>query len=352
MRALYRGAIAVTVASYHETFGMPMLEAMACGTPVVASQASSLPEIGGDAALYAPPDDAAAWAQALQRVTEDAAAARSFTDRGLDRATHFDWDESAAAHLAALSRRRSAPRGEMLVLCERVDAEGGTETYLRTLLPALAARGHTIRVSRAVLAQPDAYGVPAETMRWSDEHDRPSTEAARPVSARALAFAPDVAAVHNVLDAGVLEAIRRHAPRVAFHLHDHRPFCPNGDRLYPRGGGICGVQWAREAAAGTRCQRLRLRPASAHAWIDPIARSRRASGCRTADATIAFSHYVAGLAQRNGVALERMHVLTPPLDDDAFADDVATPPPANACSLQVACPESKVRDRWFARSRR
>ena len=48
LRACYRGAIALTLASYHETFGMPMLEAMACGTPVVASRASSLPEIGGE----------------------------------------------------------------------------------------------------------------------------------------------------------------------------------------------------------------------------------------------------------------------------------------------------------------
>ncbi len=51
---------------------MPMLEAMACGTPVVASRASALPEIAGEAALYAPPDDADAWASALRRVVEDA----------------------------------------------------------------------------------------------------------------------------------------------------------------------------------------------------------------------------------------------------------------------------------------
>lgn len=110
LRALYRGAIAVTVASYHETFGMPMLEAMACGTPVVASQASSLPEIGGDAALYAPPDNAAAWAQALQRVTEDARLRDRLRIAGLDRATHFDWDESALQHLAVFRDVARAPR--------------------------------------------------------------------------------------------------------------------------------------------------------------------------------------------------------------------------------------------------
>jgi len=100
LRALYRGALALALASYHETFGMPMLEAMACGTPVVASRAGSLPEIGGDAALYAPPDDADAWALALRNVTSDASLRDRLRLRGLDRATHFSWEESAARHLA------------------------------------------------------------------------------------------------------------------------------------------------------------------------------------------------------------------------------------------------------------
>jgi glycosyltransferase involved in cell wall biosynthesis len=73
---------------------------MACGTPVVASQGSSLPEIGGDAALYAPSGDADAWADALRRITEDVALRDRLRIAGLDRATHFSWDESAALHLA------------------------------------------------------------------------------------------------------------------------------------------------------------------------------------------------------------------------------------------------------------
>jgi glycosyltransferase involved in cell wall biosynthesis len=100
LRALYRGAIALALASYHETFGMPMLEAMACGTPVIASRASALPEIAGDAALYAPPDDLHAWAAALHRIVGDSALRERLRIAGLDRATHFDWNESAANHLA------------------------------------------------------------------------------------------------------------------------------------------------------------------------------------------------------------------------------------------------------------
>lgn len=100
LRALYRGALALALASYHETFGMPLIEAMACGTPVVASRASSLPEIGGDAADFVPPDDEVQWAAALRRVAEDAALREKLRIAGLDRATHFDWQASADRHLA------------------------------------------------------------------------------------------------------------------------------------------------------------------------------------------------------------------------------------------------------------
>ncbi|HZY97979.1 MAG TPA: glycosyltransferase family 1 protein [Candidatus Baltobacteraceae bacterium] len=99
LRALYRGAIALALPSYHETFGMPMIEAMACGTPVIASQSSCLPEIGGEAPLYAAPDDAAAWSIALRRIVGDAALRDRLRVAGLDRATNFSWDESARAHL-------------------------------------------------------------------------------------------------------------------------------------------------------------------------------------------------------------------------------------------------------------
>lgn len=98
LRACYRGATALAMASYHETFGMPMLEAMACGTPVVASHASSLPEIGGDAALYAPPDDASAWAAALRRIVSDNDLRERLRAAGLERVGQFSWDRSAQQH--------------------------------------------------------------------------------------------------------------------------------------------------------------------------------------------------------------------------------------------------------------
>ncbi len=99
LRACYRGALALALASYHETFGMPMLEAMACGAPVVASCTSALPEIAGEAALYAPPDDALAWAAALRRVVDDDALRARLRADGLQRAQRFTWEESARRHL-------------------------------------------------------------------------------------------------------------------------------------------------------------------------------------------------------------------------------------------------------------
>ena len=216
---------------------------------------------------------------------------------------------------------------KILVLCERVDAEGGTETYLRTLLPALRARGHDVWVAARFASRPDAYGVPVETIAWSDEHDPPSPHAAAAVARLCASFAPDVAAVHNVLDAGVLASARTNVRRVAYHLHDHRPFCPNGDRLYPQGGGICSVAMGIGACGfhalvngcgyGPRPRTLaliRLRERVAHAVAD-------------ADATIALSQYVAGIARRNGVPAERMFVVKPALEDAAFANAPSPRPP-------------------------
>jgi len=100
LRACYRGAIALALASYHETFGMPLLEAMACGTPVLASNASSLPEIGGEAALYAPADDAREWAASLRRIVDDGELRQRLRAAGPERAKLFSWDRSADQHVA------------------------------------------------------------------------------------------------------------------------------------------------------------------------------------------------------------------------------------------------------------
>jgi glycosyltransferase involved in cell wall biosynthesis len=93
---LYQGAAAAVTASIAEGFGLTVLEGMACGAPVIATDRSSLPEVAGDAALLVEPT-VAAWRQALVRVLTDPALAEDLRGRGLARAAEFSWQATAAA---------------------------------------------------------------------------------------------------------------------------------------------------------------------------------------------------------------------------------------------------------------
>jgi glycosyltransferase involved in cell wall biosynthesis len=97
LAAFYRLARAFAFPSLYEGFGLPPLEAMACGTPVVTSNVSSLPEIAGDAALLVDPYDPAAIAEALTRAVTDEPLRQELSRRGLARARQFSWDQSVAA---------------------------------------------------------------------------------------------------------------------------------------------------------------------------------------------------------------------------------------------------------------
>lgn len=96
LRALYRNAELVWFPSRYEGFGIPVIEAMACGTPVVTSDSSSLPEIGGDAVIYAGFDDVGAQVSAVDAVLNDPKLATSLSAKGLARAPQFRWSEAAA----------------------------------------------------------------------------------------------------------------------------------------------------------------------------------------------------------------------------------------------------------------
>ena len=93
--ALYAGARVFVYPSLYEGFGMPPLEAMACGTPVLTSNVSSLPEVMGDAALFVDPEDVSALASGLTRLWRDEALRADLRARGLVRAREFSWDRTA-----------------------------------------------------------------------------------------------------------------------------------------------------------------------------------------------------------------------------------------------------------------
>ncbi|MEW6582975.1 MAG: glycosyltransferase family 1 protein [Actinomycetota bacterium] len=99
--ALYAGASCFAFPSLYEGFGFPPIEAMACGAPVVASDASCLPEVLGDAALLVAPHDEAGLAGAITRVLDDPALAADLRARGLARAASHRWDECARLTAAA-----------------------------------------------------------------------------------------------------------------------------------------------------------------------------------------------------------------------------------------------------------
>jgi glycosyltransferase involved in cell wall biosynthesis len=109
MPAVYSLAGALLFPSYYESFGIPLVEAMSCGCPVITSSAPACPEVVGDAALVVDPNDVAGLAMAMTRLLREPGLSSDLRERGLLRTRHFSWSESARRLLTELERASKAP---------------------------------------------------------------------------------------------------------------------------------------------------------------------------------------------------------------------------------------------------
>ena len=101
LASLYRSACAVIVPSLYEGFGLPVLEAMRLGAPVICARTSSLPEVAGDAALYVSPTDERQLALAILQLVTNDTLRHSLRRAGLQQAERFSWNDTARLTLAA-----------------------------------------------------------------------------------------------------------------------------------------------------------------------------------------------------------------------------------------------------------
>ena len=147
--ALYQMAQAVVFPSLDEGFGLPLLEAFAAGTPVVASNAGAIPEVGGDAALALPPEDDEALALNLLRLLTDAGLRERQVAAGRARAGLYSWSASAAAHRAVY---------ELIAAADNATASEDAPGFARGRFPAefrapRAARRNQAPLQRRVAGQ-------------------------------------------------------------------------------------------------------------------------------------------------------------------------------------------------------
>ncbi len=110
LAALYARATALVFPSRYEGFGLPVLEAMRVGGAVICANVSTMPEVGGDAVLYFPPDDPDALATQVIRVIDEPGLRTQLADAGRRRAESYSWSRSALGTLAAFERGRAAAR--------------------------------------------------------------------------------------------------------------------------------------------------------------------------------------------------------------------------------------------------
>ena len=188
----------------------------------------------------------------------------------------------------------------LTVLCDRVGDVGGAERYWETVLPAFASQGARVSLLAREIARRRQRASGARAIRWSTEDEPPSADAARAVAEELRRDRPDVVVTASVFDTAVLDAVRANAPRWIVRVHDHRAFCPTGDRVYPQfempctaamGGACRGATIVRGCVHGPRPSSFR-RIAEREAVRDRLA---------TADAVLVSSEHMRATCAANGI---------------------------------------------------
>jgi glycosyltransferase involved in cell wall biosynthesis len=211
------------------------------------------------------------------------------------------------------------------VLCDRIGDVGGAERYWETVVPVLASQGSVSLLARDCSGS-GAVGLDARAIGWGGEDEPPSDAAARAVAEELARNPADVVVTASVFDTAVLDAVRANAPRWLVRVHDHRPFCPTGDRVFPQFDALCsapmgasciGATVVRGCVHGPRPSSYR-RISEREALRDRIAR---------ADGVLVSSEHMRTTCVANGIDAARISITPPPLPDAAFAAPVAPRPP-------------------------
>jgi glycosyltransferase involved in cell wall biosynthesis len=215
--------------------------------------------------------------------------------------------------------------GALAILCDRVDDTGGAERYWSTVIPALLARDTDVRLIARSVAREHAFGIPATEIRWGSEDEAPSWAAADRVRLQLEAMHADTVITAGVFDRSVLAAVRDNARHWVVRIHDHRMFCPHGDRVFPQFSGICSDPM------GSRCMLNAVVRGCMHG-VHPASIARLADrlamrdAIARADAVLVSTTHMRDTVAGNGIKSERITITPPPLPDDAFCTQPAAPP--------------------------
>jgi glycosyltransferase involved in cell wall biosynthesis len=281
---LYSGANCFIYLSRYEGFGLPPLEAMACGTPVICADNSSLPEVVGDAGISIDADDVEGAAQAIQRIAASDAFREELSRKGLQRAALFDWDRCAATvadtlaaayarhvaepsiHEASFYDYRNGSRGPSFAVSDRPapDRRDSGWPLWRDALPASSAPGRAeggLRLQGRLKS-----GTPAQPLVSYVTVVRNNTATlARTIESVQQQTYPNVE--HVVLDGastdGTLDVIRRYADRLDYFVSEPDAGLYDAiNKAVPlaRGQLICILNsddWLEPQAAEIAARRLR-----------------------------------------------------------------------------------------------